>query len=61
MATYDFPGEARTPAPLSPPISEFQQFESTFIYSFAGPGQFINRLLIISVDVKGKDSMILFF
>ena len=60
MTTYDFPGEARTPAPLSPPISEFQQFEFTFIYSFAGPGQFRNPLLIISVDVKGKDSMILF-
>ena len=26
----------------------------------AGPGQFTNRLLIISADVKGKDSMILF-
>ena len=24
MATYDFHGEVRTPAPLSPPISEFQ-------------------------------------
>ena len=24
------------------------------------PGQFTNRLLIISADVKGKDSMILF-
>ena len=27
---------------------------------FAGPGQFTKRLLIISVDAKGKDSMILF-
>ena len=25
-----------------------------------GPGQFTNRLLIISADVKGKDNMILF-
>ena len=27
---------------------------------YAGPGQFTNRLLILSIDVKGKDSMILF-
>ena len=29
-------------------------------FFFAGPGQFTNRLLIISADAKGKDSMILF-
>ena len=36
---------------------------SHFIYLFfffAGPGQFTKRLLIISADAKGKDSMILF-
>ena len=31
-----------------------------FIFFFAGPGQFTKRLLIISADAKGKDSMILF-
>ena len=29
-------------------------------FIFAGPGQFTKRLLIISADAKGKDSMILF-
>ena len=29
------------------------------IFFFAGPGQFTKRLLIISADAKGKDSMIL--
>ena len=31
-----------------------------FIFFFAGTGQFTKRLLIISADAKGKDSMILF-
>ena len=31
-----------------------------FFFFFAGPGQFTKRLLIISADAKGKDSMILF-
>ena len=59
MATYDFHGEVRTP--LSPPISEFQTvwIHSLFIIFLAGPGQFTKRLLIISADAKGKDSMIL--
>ena len=47
--------------PMSPPISEFQTvwIHILFIF-FAGPGQFTKRLLIISADPKGKDSMILF-
>ena len=59
MATYDFHGEVRTPCPL---CLRFKQFEFTFylFYFFAGPGQFTKRLLIISADAKGKDSMILF-
>ena len=59
MATYDFHGEVRTPCPLClRPYQSFKQFEFTFF--FAGPGQFTKRLLIISADAKGKDSMILF-
>ena len=43
------------------PYQIFKQFEFTFYhYFFAGPGQFTKRLLIISADAKGKDSMILF-
>ena len=59
METYDFHGEVRTS--LSPPISEFQTIwiHILFIF-FAGPGQLTKRLLIISADAKGKDSMILF-
>ena len=41
----------------------FKQFEFTFylhVSIFAGSGQFTKRLLIISADAKGKDSMILF-
>ena len=44
-----------------PPISEFQTvWIHILIIFFAGPGQFTKRLLIISADAKGKDSMILF-
>ena len=48
--------------PRSPPISEFQTVwvHILFNFFFAGPGQFAKRLLIISADAKGKDSMILF-
>ena len=62
MATYDFHGEVRTPCPLClRPYQSFKQFKFTFYYIFfAGPGQFTKRLLIISADAKGKDSMILF-
>ena len=45
------------------PKKSFKQFEFTFyfyFFFFAGPGQFTKRLLIISADAKGKDSMILF-
>ena len=58
-----FQGRSGPPAPLClRPYQSFKQFEFTFIYLFffAGPGQFTNRMLIISADVKGKDSMILF-
>ena len=60
MATYDFHGEVRTPCPLClRPYQSFKQFEFTFYFIFfAGPGQFTKRLLIISADAKGKDSMI---
>ena len=63
MATHDFHGEVRTPSPLClRPYQSFKQFEFTFylFFFFAGPGQFTKRLLIISADAKGKDSMILF-
>ena len=61
LATYDFHGEVRTPCPLClRPYQSFKQFEFTFYFIFAGPGQFTKRLLIISADAKGKDSMILF-
>ena len=53
------------PCPLClRPYQSFKQFEFTFyfifFFFFAGPGQFTKRLLIISADAKGKDSMILF-
>ena len=62
MATYDFHGKVRTPCPLClRPYQISKQFEFTFYFLFfAGPGQFTKRLLIISADAKGKDSMILF-
>ena len=74
MATYDFHGEVRTPCPLclrlgpnkhtgsevSAHIRVSNSLNSHFIFFFfAGPGQFTKRLLIISADAKGKDSMIL--
>ena len=60
MATYDFHGEVRTPCPLClRPYQSFKQFEFAFyLFFFAGPGQFTKRLLIISADATGKDSMI---
>ena len=54
MATYDFHGEVRTPAPS---VSAHIRVSNIF---FAGPGQFTKRLLIISAVAKGKDSMVLF-
>ena len=55
MATYDFHGEVRTSYPLYlRPYQSFKQFGFTFYC------QFTKRLLIISADAKGKDSMILF-
>ena len=64
MATYDFHGEVRTPAPsVSAHIRVSNSLNSHFIYLFyffAGPGQFTKCLLIISADAKGKNSMILF-
>ena len=63
MATYDFHGLVRIPCPLClRPYQSFKQFEFSFylFIIFAGPGQFTKRLLIISADAKGKDSMILF-
>ena len=61
MATYDFHVEVRTPCPLClRPYQSFKQFEFPFYFIFfTGPGQFTKRLLIISADAKGKDSMIL--
>ena len=59
--TYDFHGEVRTHAPsVSAHIRVSNNLNSHFIYFLAGPGQFTKRLLIISADAKGKDSMILF-
>ena len=57
-----FMGRSGPPAPsVSVPYQSFKQFEFTFyFFIFAGPGQFTKRLLIISADTKGKDSMILF-
>ena len=57
MATYDFHWEVRTPS-VSAHIRVSNSLNSHLI--FAGPGQFTKRLLIISADAKGKDSMILF-
>ena len=69
MATYDFHGEVRTPCPLclrlgpnkhtGSEVSAHIRIHISFIF-FAGSGQFTKRLLIISADAKGKDSMILF-
>ena len=63
MATYDFHGEVRTPAPsVSAHIRVSNSLNSHFyLFFFAiGPGQFTKRLLIISAVTKGKDSMDLF-
>ena len=55
-----FMGRSRPPAPsVSDHITVSNSLNSHFIF-FAGPGQFTKRLLIISADAKGKDSMILF-
>ena len=52
-----FMGRSGPPCPLClRPYQSVKQFEFTFF--FAGPGQFTKRLLIISADAKGKDSMI---
>ena len=71
MATYDFHGEGRTPCPLclrlgpnkhtGSEVSAHIRIHIFFIF-FAGSGQLTKRLrlLIISADAKGKDSMILF-
>ena len=57
-----FKGRSGPPAPsVSAHIRVSNSLNSHFIYFlFAGPGQFTKRLLIISADAKGKDSMILF-
>ena len=62
MATYDFHGEVRTPAPsVSAHIKVSNSLNSHFNNFFlAGPGQLTKRLLIMSADAEGKDSMILF-
>ena len=60
MATYDFHGEVRIPCPLClRPYRSFKQFEFAFYLFIFFAGQFTKRLLIISADAKGKDSMIL--
>ena len=57
-----FMGRSGPPAPsVSAHIRVSNILNSHFIYAylfFAGPGQFTKRLLIISADAKGKDSMI---
>ena len=54
-ATYDFHGEVRTLCLR--PYQSFKQFEITFYLFLVNSTK---RLLIISADAKGKDSMILF-
>ena len=60
MTTYGFIGRSGPPCPLClRPYQSFKQFEFTFyFFFFAWPGQFTKRLLIISADAKGKDSMV---
>ena len=55
-----FMGRSGPPAPsVSAHIRVSNSLNSHFIYFFFdGPGQFTKRLLIISADAKGKDSMI---
>ena len=57
-----FMGRSGPPAPsVSAHIGVSNSLNShLFFLFFAGPGQFTKRLLIISADAKGKDSMILF-
>ena len=57
-----FMGRSGPPAPsVSAHIRVSNSLNSHFISFFcAGLGQFAKRLLIISADAKGKDSMILF-
>ena len=57
-----FMGRSGPPAPsVSGHIRVSNSLNSHFIFFFfAGPGQFTKRLLIISADNKGKNSMILF-
>ena len=52
-----FMGRSGPPAPsVSAHIRVSNSLNNS--YFFAGPGQFTKRLLIISADAKGKDSMI---
>ena len=48
--------------PPAPSVSAHIRVSNSWIHIlfFAGPGQFTKRLLIISADAKGNDSMILF-
>ena len=57
-----FMGRSGPPAPsVSAHIRVSNSLNSHFFFFFfAGPGQFTKRLLILSADAKGKDSMILF-
>ena len=57
-----FMGRSGPPASsVSAHIRVSISLDSHFIFLFfSGPGQFTKRLLIISADAKGKDSMILF-
>ena len=58
-----FMGRSGPPAPSVSAhirVSNYLNSHFIFLFFFAGPGQFTKRLLIISADAKGKDSMILF-
>ena len=55
-----FMGRSGPPVSAHIRVSNSLNSHFTFFYLFAGPGQFTKRLLIISADAKGKDSMILF-
>ena len=48
------------PPPRSLSVSAHIKVSNSLDICIAGPGRFTNRLLIISADLKGKDSMILF-
>ena len=45
---------------LQPPSVSARIRVPDHVSHIAGPGQFTNRLIIISVDAQGKNSMILF-